>query len=110
LSARTGAAPNEVARSNLAEVLRRGHRLAEAETLAREALALNRAAGTRTLGEASSLAVLGRVLADRGELRAARESLAEALAIRRERLVETHPDVVRVRGYLEALPPPTRQR
>ena len=90
--------------SNLAEVLRRQGRLVEAEALARESLELRRRAGSRTLDEASSLTGLGRILADRKAYAEAEALLTQALDIRRERLGESHPAVVRTRGYLDALP------
>jgi eukaryotic-like serine/threonine-protein kinase len=91
-------------RGNLAEVLRQAGKLAEAEVISREALALAAKSGGRTLSEASIFAGLGRILADRHAYQEAADMLTRSLDIRRERLGDEHPDVVRTRGYLEALP------
>jgi serine/threonine-protein kinase len=101
---RTTGQVEAMVRANLAEVLRRQGNLVEAEALARAALAERRRSGSRTLDEASFLATLGRTLADRKAYDEAAQALQLSLEIRRERLGETHPSVVRTRGYLEALP------
>jgi serine/threonine-protein kinase len=97
-------------KSNLADVLRRQGKLNEAEALFREALAAERQAGARTLAEASTLAGLGRTLGAQGRYPEAAAALTESVNIRRERLGNDHPDVVRTRGYLEALPRQAFQR
>jgi hypothetical protein len=65
---------------------------------------LQRGPGGAPLGEAASLATLGRVLAARQRYGEAREALQRSIAIRIERLGEAHPTVARTRGYLDAIP------
>jgi tetratricopeptide (TPR) repeat protein len=105
-----GAARPSISKSNLADVLRRQGKLDESEALLREALDAQRKMGERTLSEASTLAGLGRTLGAQGRYTEAAEALTESVSIRRERLGDDHPDVVRTRGYLEALPRQAGQR
>jgi serine/threonine-protein kinase len=87
--------------ANLADLLRQRGGLAEAEAMAREALALGSARQVSPLAEAAILATLGRILMDRHRNAQAAVVLERALAIRQERLGAEHPDVVRVRRFLE---------
>jgi hypothetical protein len=72
--------------------------------VARESLELRRQTRSSRLDEASSLTVLGRILAERKAYAEAEALFTQAIAIRRERLGEDHPSVARTRGYLAALP------
>ncbi|MDP1570588.1 MAG: serine/threonine-protein kinase [Vicinamibacterales bacterium] len=90
-------------RSNLSETLRRQGRLAEAEVLARQVLEHRTLVEAGGLEISSSLVVLGRVLRDQGRPAEAAQHLAEALAIRRERLGDGHPDVASLEKELAAV-------
>jgi hypothetical protein len=56
-----------------------------------------------TLEAATAKIGLGRILADRGRVAEAEPLLRDALAIRRERLGEQHPEVKRAAAELEQL-------
>ena len=74
-----------IATKKLAEALRQQGQLAEAEPLAREALAVFRASlGPRHRGTAAALHTLSRILQDRGQLEEAAHCASEALSIRLE--------------------------
>jgi eukaryotic-like serine/threonine-protein kinase len=91
-------------RSNLSEALRRQRRLDEAETLARAVLAQRATAQAGGLEVAASQLVLGRILRDQGRIEEAAAHLAQALAIRRERLGDAHVDVTTLVTELASLP------
>jgi serine/threonine-protein kinase len=91
--------------ANLAHLIRLQGRSAEAEAVAREALALAAARGTNPLVEASILHTLGLTLSEQARHSEALSLLQRALDIRRERLGAKHPDVLRTQSDLEnALP------
>ncbi len=92
-------------RSNLSEALRRQRRLDEAEALARAVLEQRTAAQAGGLEVAASQMVLGRILRDQGRIEEAAEHFGQALAIRRERLGDAHPDVTSLAEELSALRP-----
>ena len=97
-SSRTKAGVDPTLQGNLAEVLRRQGKLGEAESLLRTALAVRRRSGPRSLDEAGILAGLGRTLGDRKAYAEAAEVLTLAIEIRRERLGDKHPTVIRTQG------------
>jgi eukaryotic-like serine/threonine-protein kinase len=92
-----------VYRANLSEVLRRLKRLDEAEALAR--LAVGTTTGNREPGldSATAMVTLGRILVDQGQVAEGERFMSGALAIRRERLGEEHPEVKRTTAELEKL-------
>jgi hypothetical protein len=83
-----------------ATLLTRG-KLAAAEATARDALALMKARETNPLTEATVLATLGRVLLARAKDVEAAAVLGQAIDLREARLGRDHPDVVRLRRYMD---------
>lgn len=78
----------------LAEALRKQRRLAEAELLARRAVALDSVrAGATPADIALSSSALGRVLLDRGDYRVAAHLFGRALMLMRAYFPEEHPEV-----------------
>ncbi len=90
-----GARSTVVARTlnGLALALLAQGRSDEAEPLVREALAIDRASSRDPIELGQSLNDLGRVLADRGDYIAAERAFREAVALRRARLGDGHPEV-----------------
>jgi tetratricopeptide (TPR) repeat protein len=96
--------------ANLAHLLRLQMKLAEAETVAREALAAAVAEPVNPLNEASIRLTLAMTLADRGRLDEAIPLAERAAEIRRDRLGADHPDVRRTQTDLDALRARARRR
>ena len=89
-------------RANLASTLRKRGKLAEAETMVREGLALV-TKDVSPFTEASLLAVLGMVLIDQRRDAEAAVVLQRVIDIRSARLKPDHPSVVVVRKELDAV-------
>lgn len=79
----------------LAQVLAERNQKVEAEALVREAIAIEQSLAGTALDQAQALSVLAQIQFGNGDLDAAEEAMARALAIHRGHLGESHTEVAR---------------